>query len=68
MQNNPCGSVGMFANPATAACGGEPDTWKQPKANAMPSDHGLWFDDNDSVQAARPYTVEQDPEGPIQSG
>ena len=34
----------------------------------MPPDHGFWFDDNDGVQAARPNSIEQDPEGPLQSG
>ena len=34
----------------------------------MPSEHGLWLDHNDSIQAARPYAAEKNSERPVQSG
>ena len=38
---------------------------EQPKASAMPGDHGFWFDNDEDLAPCRPKTPEQDPKDSI---
>ena len=58
--------LGHWRSPPSSRPGFPPP--EQPKASSVPANDGLRLDDDDDAQAARPQTIEPDPEEPVDPG